>query len=60
MEMNFKPDALAFAKELYCASQAERISLIRARVPASHILELAEAMSLSRKRLLSMLNLPDT
>lgn len=54
MEMNFEPDTLAFAKELYWASSAERISLIRASVPASHILELAEAMSLSRKRLLSV------
>lgn len=53
-----EPDTVAFAKSLYYASPAERISFIRARVPASRVPELAAAMQVSRQRLLSMLNLP--
>lgn len=57
MEMALEPDIVAFAKGLYHASAAERVSLIRAGVPASRIPELATAMQISRKRLLGMLNL---
>ncbi len=55
-----EPDTVAFAKSLHRASPAERVSLIRAGVPASRIPELAAAMSVSRERLLGMLNLPET
>ncbi len=53
-----KPDTTTFAKTLYRASPAERVSLIRAGVPASLIPELVVAMRVSRESLLHMLNLP--
>ncbi len=53
-------DTVAFAKSLHLASPAERVSLIRAGVPASRIPELAAALHVSRERLLGMLNLPDS
>lgn len=51
-------DTTTLAKTLYRASPAERVSLIRARVPASRIQELVAAMQVSRESLLRMLNLP--
>lgn len=57
-EMTLELDMTAFAKNLYRASPAERLRLIRTGVPASRIPELAEAMHLSRECLLGMLKLP--
>ena len=50
---------MALAKSLFQATPEERVSLIRNGVPASRIADLVEAMHISRKRLLDMLNLPD-
>ncbi|WP_161493246.1 antitoxin Xre/MbcA/ParS toxin-binding domain-containing protein [Zoogloea sp. LCSB751] len=55
-----KPDSMVLAKSLYQASPAERVSLIRNGVPASRIVNLVEAMHVSREHLLGMLNLPST
>lgn len=59
MEMVLESDTVSFAKWLHRASPAERVSLIRAGVPASRIQELAAAMHVSQDRLLGMLKLPD-
>lgn len=56
MEVALEPDIVAFARNLYQASPAERVSLIRARVPASRIPELAAVMQVSRVSLPGMLN----
>lgn len=56
--MTLEPYTVAFAKSLHRASPAERVSFIRAGVPASRIPELAAAMQVSQERLLGMLNLP--
>ncbi|WP_161493356.1 antitoxin Xre/MbcA/ParS toxin-binding domain-containing protein [Zoogloea sp. LCSB751] len=53
-----EPDITTFAKTLYRASPAERVSLIRAGVPASRLPELVAAMHVSRECLLRILNLP--
>lgn len=58
-EMALEPDMMALARTLNQASQGERVRLIRNGVAASRILELVEAMHVSRERLLGMLNLPD-
>ncbi len=57
-EMTLEPDITTFAKTLYRASPAERVSLIRAGVPASRLPELVAAMHVSRECLLRILNLP--
>ena len=46
------------AKSLYLASPAERVRLIRKRIPASHLKELADSMHILQGHLLSILNLP--
>ncbi len=53
-----EPDATTFAKTLYRASPAERVSYIRAGVSASLFPELVAAMHVPRERLLRMLALP--
>lgn len=58
--MPLKAYAMALAKSLFQAPSAERMSLIRNGVPASRIADLAEAMHVSRKHLLDILNLPST
>lgn len=58
MEVALEPGTEAFAKSVHRASPAERVSLIRAGMPAYRISELAAAMHVSQGRLLGMLNLP--
>lgn len=45
-------------KSLYLASAAERVGFIRQGVPASRIVELAEAMHVSREHLSGILRIP--
>jgi len=59
-ELALEPDTTTFAKTLYRASPAERVSLIRAGVSASRIPELGAALHVSQESLLRMLNLPAT
>lgn len=58
--MALEPDTTTFAKTFYRASPAERVSLIRAGVPASRIPELVAAMQVSRESLLRILNLSES
>lgn len=57
--MALELEMMALAKSLNQASQGERVRFIRNGVVASHILDLVEAMHVSRERLLSMLGMPD-
>ena len=58
-EMALEPYMTALAKSLNQASQGERVRLIRNGMAASHILDLVEAMHVSRESLLSMLKMPN-
>ena len=58
-EIAVEPDIMALARRLNQASQGELVRLIRNGAAASRILDLVEAMHVSRERLLGRLNIPN-